>query len=64
MFENYAEFFNHLLDLEEIQHWRDIKHYTIRSCTVLKDRRTDHRGYNRFRLKVGPAGNFVFFYVR
>ena len=44
-----------MLDLEELQQQRDIKHYTIRSCTVVKDRRPDNRGYSRFRIKVGPT---------
>ncbi|XP_067933166.1 putative helicase mov-10-B.1 [Watersipora subatra] len=55
-FQNYADFFNNLLYLEEIQHWRDIRHYTITSCSVIKDRKPDSHGNTRFRLRVPGLG--------
>lgn len=51
-FETYDECFGSLLDMEEIQMWRDISHYTIKSVRLYPNPNPDRMGNPRYRIRV------------
>jgi len=51
-YKNYNQYFQTLIYLEEVQMAKDIRQYTIKRTTMVKDRKDYKAGVPRYRLPV------------
>lgn len=51
-FDEYGERFPSLLDMEEIQMWKDVSRYTIKKVTLHPNPSPDRHGNERYRIRV------------